>query len=102
MTAEGQNHETATDSYCKITGCVSMVEAIKKLLSGLYNVLQKPREAFKGFGTRFTQLHAKVMMQKHCLILSSMEYKTKHKVKKALVQKAMRVHSAVSGGRLMQ
>jgi hypothetical protein len=36
------------------------MNAIQKQLSGLKNVLQKPHEAFKGFGSRFTELHAKL------------------------------------------
>jgi hypothetical protein len=36
------------------------VNAIQKPLSGLKNVLQKPTKHFKGFGSGFTKLHAKL------------------------------------------
>jgi hypothetical protein len=36
------------------------MNAIQKPLSGLKNVLQKLHYAFKGFGSGFTELHAKL------------------------------------------
>jgi hypothetical protein len=45
---------------------------------------------------------AQKLMKMHCSIFPSIADKTKHEVEKTLVQKAMCVHSAVSGGRLMQ
>jgi hypothetical protein len=36
------------------------MNAIQKLLSSLKEVLQKPDEAFQGFGSGFTELHAKL------------------------------------------
>jgi hypothetical protein len=50
------------------------VIVIQKPLSSLQNVLQKPHEAFQGFGSEFTELHAKFDADR-----------TKHEVEKALV-----------------
>jgi hypothetical protein len=36
------------------------VDTIQKPLSDLRNVLQKPHKAFQGFGSGFTELHAKL------------------------------------------
>jgi hypothetical protein len=55
---------------------------------------------FKGFRSAFTELHAKLDAT-HCSIFLSITDKTKHEVKKALVE-IMLVHSVVSRGRLMQ
>jgi hypothetical protein len=61
------------------------VKAIQKQLSGLKNVLQKPHEAFQGFGSEFTELH--VELDVHCSISLSTADKTIHEVEKTLVYK---------------
>jgi hypothetical protein len=69
------------------------VNAIQKPLFGLKNVLQKPQEAFQGF-TGFTNLHAKLYAI-HCK-------QNETQSQKSTRVKTVRVHSAMSHGRLMQ
>jgi hypothetical protein len=51
------------------------MNAIQKLLSSLKNVLQKPQKHFKGFGSRFTELHTK--LDADTLLDFAIHYKTK-------------------------
>jgi hypothetical protein len=76
------------------------VNAIQKLLSSLKNVLQSLAKHFKGFGSRFTELHAKLDGD---MLLDLVSVTDKRKTKwKSTHVKTVRVHSAVSRGRLMQ
>jgi hypothetical protein len=60
------------------------VNAIQKPLSNSKNVLQNPMKHFKGFGSGFTKLHAKLDADM-LLVLPSIADNTKHKNKKALM-----------------
>jgi hypothetical protein len=78
------------------------VNAIQKPLSGLKNVLQKPlMKHFKGLGSGFTKLHAKLDADTllnfaiHCRQNETRSQKNTH-------VKTMCGHSVVSRGSLMQ
>jgi hypothetical protein len=71
------------------------MNAIQKPLSGLKNVLQKPHEEFQGLLSFMQNL-----MWTCCSILPSITDETRSR--KSTRVKTMRVHSAVSRGRLMQ
>jgi hypothetical protein len=75
------------------------VNAIKKLLSGLKNVLQKPHEEFQGF--RFTELHAKLCADT-LLNFAIHRRQNETRSQKSTRVKTTRIHSAVSRGRLTQ
>jgi hypothetical protein len=76
-------------------------ECHQKLLCGLKNVLQKPHKHFKGFGSGFTKLHAKLDADTllnfaiHCR-------QAETRSQKSACVKTMRVHSMVLHGRVMQ
>jgi hypothetical protein len=71
------------------------VNAIQKPLSGLKNVLQK------GFGRGFTELRAEIDADT-LLDFAIHHRQNETQSRKSTRVKAMRVHSAVSRGRLMQ
>jgi hypothetical protein len=77
------------------------VNAIQKPLSGLKYALHIPTKHFKGFGSRFTELHAKLGADTlldfaiHCR-------QNETRSRKSTAVKVKRVHSVVSCGRLMQ
>jgi hypothetical protein len=77
------------------------MNAIQKPLSSLKNVLQKPHEASQGFCSRFTELHTK--LDADTLLDFAIHHReNKTRSQKSTHVKTMRVHSAVSHGRLMQ
>jgi hypothetical protein len=76
------------------------VNAIEKPASGLKNVLQKPHKAFQGFCSGFTELHAKLDADT-LLDFSIHRRQNETRSRKSTRVKTMRVHSAVSHGRLM-
>jgi hypothetical protein len=77
------------------------VNAIQKPLSGLKNVLQKPHDHFEGFGSGFTKHHAKLDAD---TLLDFAIYHSQKETRshKSTLAKTLRVHSAMSRGRLMQ
>jgi hypothetical protein len=77
------------------------VNVIKKPLSGLKDVLQKPHEVFQGFGSGFTELHAKFDA---AMLLDFAIHRRQNETRNRTSTrvKTMRVHSVVSRGRLMQ
>jgi hypothetical protein len=75
---------------------LSNVNVIKKPLSGLKNVLQKPHEAFKGFGSGLTEVHIKLDAG------TFLDFATHLGQNETRSQKSTHVHSTVSHGRLMQ
>jgi hypothetical protein len=77
------------------------MNAIQKLLSSLKNVLQKHHKAFQGFGSRFTELHAKLDADT-LLDFSIHRRHNRTQSQKSTHVKTMRVHSMVSHCRLMQ
>jgi hypothetical protein len=77
------------------------VTAIQKALSGLNNVLQKPREAFQVFSSGYTEVHTK--FDADTLLDFAIHHKQNEtRSRKDTCVKAVRVHSVVSCGRLMQ
>jgi hypothetical protein len=77
------------------------MNAIQKPLSSLKNVLQKPHEALKGFGSGFTELHAK--FDEDILLDFAIHHRQNEtRSQKSTNVKTMLVHSAMSRGRLMQ
>jgi hypothetical protein len=77
------------------------VNAIQKPLSSLKNVLQKLTKHFKSFGSRFTELHANLDTD---MLLDFAIHCRQNETwsQKSTCVKTMRVHRAVSHGRLMQ
>jgi hypothetical protein len=77
------------------------VNAIRKPLSGLKNVLQKPHNAFQRFSSWFAELRTKLDAD------TLLDFAIHHRQNETWSQKSTRikivcVHSAVSRGRLMQ
>jgi hypothetical protein len=77
------------------------MNAIKKSLSDLKNVLQRPYEAFQGFGSGFTELHAKLDSDT-LLDFAIHRRQNETRSRKSTRVKTMCVYSAVSCDRLMQ
>jgi hypothetical protein len=76
------------------------VNTIQKLLSSLRNVLQITKH-FKGFGSRFTKLHA--TLDADTLLYFAIHHsQNKTRIWKSTRVKAVLFHRAVARGRLMQ
>jgi hypothetical protein len=75
------------------------VNVIQKPLSGLKNVLLSLTKYLKGFGSGFTELQAELDADT-LLDLPSIARQNETRSRKSTRVKTMRVHSAVSRGRL--
>jgi hypothetical protein len=78
-----------------------MKAANRNQLSGLRNVLQKPHEAFSGFGGRFTEPSAK-LDEDTSLDFINHRRRNKTRSQKNTSLKTMPVDGLLSRGRLMQ